>query len=166
MLHHVSFSARDPERAASVLAALMDAAAVRLPAPPFPKGAWSVVCGDTHGSLIELIPWGHVLDAEVRGGIGQDRDMRPRTGSHVLASTSLTEEAVLAIAQREGLRAAPIDTGLFQFIKVWVEETVLVELLTPQQLPAYLASFGPAGLRTLDAKFREMELAIAARTTH
>ena len=40
MLHHVSFNARDPERVAHVLAALMDAVAVRLPAPPFPKGAW------------------------------------------------------------------------------------------------------------------------------
>src|SRR5262245_20929133 len=69
MLHHVSFNARDPERAAHVMAALMDAIAVRLPAPPFPKGAWSVVSGDSQGSMIELIPWGHVLDGDARGGV-------------------------------------------------------------------------------------------------
>jgi hypothetical protein len=92
--------------------------------------------------------------------------MRPRTGSHVLVSTPLPAEAVLAIAEREGLRASSIDIGLFQFIKVWAEETVLVEFLTPQELPAYLASFGPAGLRTLDAKFRDLEFALAARAMH
>jgi hypothetical protein len=149
-----------------MLAALMDAVPVRLPAPPFPKGARSVVCGDSHGSLIELIPCGHVLDAEARGGMIHDREMRPRTGSHVLVSTSMPAEVVLAIAEREGLRAVSLDTGLFQFIKVWIEETVLVELLTPQQLPAYLAAFGPAGLRTLDAKFRDLEFALATRATH
>src|SRR6185312_16878045 len=101
-----------------MLAALMDAVPVRLPAPPFPKGARSVVCGDSHGSLIELIPCGHVLDAEARGGMIHDREMRPRTGSHVLVSTSMPAEVVLAIAEREGLRAVSLDTGLFQFIKV------------------------------------------------
>jgi catechol 2,3-dioxygenase-like lactoylglutathione lyase family enzyme len=105
MLHHVSFNARDPERAERVLAALMDAVPMRLPAPPFPKGAWSVVCRDGQGSLIELAPWGHVLDADARGGTAHD-------------------------------------------------------------LPADLASFGPAGLRTLEAKFRDLEFALAARATH
>jgi hypothetical protein len=163
MLHHVSFNARNPERAARVLSALMDAVAVRLPAPPFPKGAWSVACGDGQGSLIELIPWGHVLDAEARGGVAHDDEMRPRTGSHVLAGTPLSAEMVLAIAQREQVRVAPTNAGLFQFIKVWVEDALLVELLTPQQLPAYLACFGPAGLRTLDAKFRDVERAFVNR---
>jgi hypothetical protein len=95
-----------------------------------------------------------------------DAEMRPRTGSHVLVSTPLPEDAVFAIAGQEGLQAASIDTGLFQFIKVWVEETVLVELLTPRQLPAYLASFGPAGARTLEAKFRDLEHALSRRATH
>lgn len=162
MLHHVSFNARDPQRAARVLAALLDAEAVRLPAPPFPKGAWSVVCGDSQGSMIELIPWGHVLEASARGMV-QDADMRPRTGSHVLASTPLAADTLFAICEREGLRASLTDAGLFQFIKVWVEETVLVELLTPQQLPAYLACFGAAGLATLDAKYRDVERALARR---
>jgi hypothetical protein len=94
-----------------------------------------------------------------------DPQMRPRTGSHVLVSTSLPEDAVFAITQREGLPGASVDTGLFQFLKVWIEETVLVELLTPQQLPAYLASFGPAGVRTLEARFRDLEFALATRAT-
>ena len=166
MLHHVSFNARDPERAARIMASLMDAAPVRLPAPPFPQGAWSVVCGDSYGSMIELIPWGHVLDSRARSGMIHDAEMRPRTGSHVLVGTPLPQDAVLAIAEREGLDAAPMDTGLFQFIKVWVEESVLVELMTPQQLPAYLACFGHAGVTTLDAKFRDVEHALATRVRH
>jgi hypothetical protein len=49
---------------------------------------------------------------------------------------------------------------------VWVEETVLVEMLTPQQLPSYLASFGAAGVRALESKFRDLEFALAARAPH
>ena len=64
---------------------------------------------------------------------------------------------------REGLRAAPTDTGLFQFIKVWVEDALLVELLTPQQIAAYQSAFGPSGVRTLDARFREIEQTLARK---
>jgi hypothetical protein len=157
MLHHVSFNARDPQRAARILASLLDAAAVRLPSPPFPAGSWCVVSGDAQGSMLELIPWGHVLDAAARGGMLQDREMRPRTGSHVLASTPRSTDTVLAIAEREGLCASPTDAGLFQFTKVWVEDALLVELLTPQQIPGYLGAFGAGGVATLDARFRELE---------
>ena len=163
MLHHVSFNARDPQRAARILASLLDATAVRLPAPPFPTGAWSVACGDAQGSMLELIPWGNVLDADAHGGMLQDREMRPRTGSHVLASTPLSTDTVMALAAREGLRAAPTDTGLFQFIKVWVEDALLVELLTPQQIAAYQSAFGASGIATLDARFREIEQMLARK---
>lgn len=159
MLHHVSFNARDPERAASVLAKLMDARAVRAPQPPFPAGSWFVVCGDSQGSLIELIPWGHVLDAN--GGFRDDPEMRPRTGSHVLASTPLSTASVMAIAEREGVKASLVDSGMFEFIKLWPEEALCVELLTPRQLPAYLKAFGSMGMAALEGNLRTLERSIA-----
>ena len=67
------------------------------------------------------------------------------------------QDTVLAIAEREGLCASPTDAGLFQFTKVWVEDALLVELLTPQQIPGYLGAFGAGGVATLDARFRELE---------
>lgn len=159
MLHHVSFNARDPKRAASILAKLMDARAVRAPHPPFPANSWFVACGDSQGSLIELIPWGHVLDPN--GGLRNDPEMRPHTGSHVLASTPLSTRSVLALAASEGVKASLVDAGLFQFIKLWPEETLCVELLTPSQLPAYLEAFGSMGVATLDSNLRTLESAIA-----
>src|SRR4029453_8034278 len=142
----------------------MDATPLRAPSPPFPTGAWFVVAGDSHGSLIELLPWGNVLDPEARGGMRRDSEMRPRSGSHVLASTPLSVDLVMAIAAREGWRVALTDAALFRFIKIWPEDSFCVELLTPQQLPAYLAAFGATGLATLDAKLRDLEHKIAAAT--
>ena len=156
MLHHVSFNARDPKRVAKVLAELMDATAMRAPSPPFALGSWFVVCGDSHGSLIELIPWGSVMDPQTRG-LAHDPQMRTRTGSHVLASTSRSIEMVMAIAAREGWRASLTDAALFQFVKVWPEDSFALELLTPQQVPAYIAAFGATGLATLDDKLRALE---------
>ena len=46
---------------------------------------------------------------------------------------------------------------------MWVENAFLLELLTPEQAPAYLAGFNAEGLPTLDARLRDLETALAAR---
>jgi hypothetical protein len=163
MLHHVSFNVRDPGAVAPVLAELLGAAALRAPSPPFPAGAWFVCCGDECGTLIEVMPWGEVRDPGTPGGAGHDPAMRPHSGAHILAGTPHAVEAVLAVAARAGWRAELASAGLFSFVKVWVENAVLVELLTPEQAPAYREAFNARGLTTLDAKLRDLEAALAAR---
>jgi hypothetical protein len=83
--------------------------------------------------------------------------MRQRAGSHVLISTPRSLEAIQAVAARERWRCAMVDTRLFKVVKVWVENAMLIELLTPDMAPAYVAAFGTAGMSTLDAKLRELE---------
>lgn len=162
MLHHISFNARAPERVAQVLAELIDAQAVRAPAPPFPSEAWFVCCGDDAGTLIEVMPWGETRDASAPRGVGFDAEMRPSSGAHVLMSTQLNEERIFALGEREGWRVETADAGLFKFIKVWVENAFLVELMTPAMTRLYVDAFGATGIATIDAKLRALETAIAA----
>jgi catechol 2,3-dioxygenase-like lactoylglutathione lyase family enzyme len=160
MLHHVSFSVRDPERAASVAAELLAARAVRAPSPPFPVGSWFVVKGDEMGSLIELTPWGSVLDP-ARPGITSDPHMRPHSASHVLASTPLATAEILAVADREALRAQAVSAGLFRFVKIWIEDSLLLELLPPENIRDYVECFGVAGTSSLDGRLRSLERDVA-----
>lgn len=162
MLHHISFNARAPERAAQGLAALLGAKAVRAPAPPFPSEAWFVCCGDDAGTLIEVMPWGETRDASAPRGVGFDPEMRPSSGGHVLMSTELSEERIFALGEREGWRVETADAGLFKFVKVWVENAFLIELMTPEMTRGYVAAFGAAGIDAVDAKLRALEAAIAA----
>lgn len=157
MLHHVSLSVRDPRHVARVLSEMIEATPVRAPSPPFPEGSWFVCCGDDAGAFIELLPWGKVLDPDARFGVGDDPEMRPHSGAHVLVGTSRNRETVQAIAAREGWRSQFVDARLFQVVKVWVENATLIELLPPELAPAYRATFDGNGLQSLDAKLRSLE---------
>ena len=157
MLYHASFNARDPQNAAQALAEMLDATVIRAPSPPFPDGSWFVCYGDAGGSFLEIIPWGNVLDPEAKFGIGYDEAMRPRSGAHVLVSTPHSVQAVETAAARQRWRSQIVDARLFKVLKVWVENTSLVEFLPPEFAPAYLETFATAGLVALDAKLRELE---------
>ena len=162
MLHHVSFSVRDPSRAASLISELVGCKAVRAPSPPFPAGSWFAIFEDEAGTLIELTPWGSVLAPDAKG-IGSDPDMRPYSASHVLAGTSHSADELMELAAQHGLRAALANAGLFRFVKVWVEDSLLLELLPPEFAPAYMECFGAAGADLLDARLRKLEQEIASQ---
>jgi hypothetical protein len=165
MLHHFSFNAREPESVAAALAALLDARALRAPCPPFPGGAWFVCLGDEHGTLIEVMPWGETRDAAGRNGVGHDAEMRETSGSHILVGTPLSAAEAIDAAARFGWRAEMASAGLFKFVKVWVENSFLVELLPPEYRDEYRAAFGAAGIDQLDGKLRAIEQAILAKVS-
>lgn len=161
MLLHVSFNARQPERVGGSLAEMLGATAIRAPAPPFPENSWLVCAGDDRGSLIEVMPWGATRDPALPQGIGHDREMRSHSGSHLLVTTPRSVEDVLLLAAREGWDARLGSAGLFQFTKVWIENTFLIEIMTAEQASAYTATFNRQGLATLDAKLRQIERALS-----
>jgi hypothetical protein len=156
MLHHVSFSVRQPALAASIAGELLGATPIEAPSPPFPNGSWFVVLGDNAGSMIELTPWQAVHDPNARG-MGSDPQMRPCSASHLLASTPHCASEIMALAQRMQLRAAEVDAGLFRFVKVWIEDSFLLELLPPEHAPSYVDCFGGKGLSNLDTRLRDLE---------
>ncbi len=162
MLHHVSFSVRDPAKCAAIVAELVAGQVLDAPCPPFPTGSRFVLLHDQSGALIELTPWGSVLDPGQRG-IGQDPEMRPHSASHILIGTPLASQAVLTAAGRHGLRAISADAGLFRLIKVWIEDSLLLELLPPEHAADYIDSFGPGGAAALNHRLRELEQSLATR---
>ena len=163
MLHHVSFSVHDPNRAAAIISDLIAARPVRAPSPPFPAGSWFVIMGDATGSLIELTPWGSVLAPDQKG-IAQDPEMRPHSASHLLVGTPLATVEILALAVKNELRATEVSAGLFQFVKVWIEDSLLLELLPPEHKASYVECFGTIGAPSLDGKLRALEQQISGQT--
>jgi hypothetical protein len=163
VIHHVSFCAKAPAVAARGLAWLLGAQAIKAPSPPFPTGAWFVCLGDAHGTLLEVLPWGSVLAPGLPGGKGVDEAMREHTATHVLLTTPRATDQIERIATEEGWRWSHADAGLFSFTKVWVEETFLVELMTPEQSNAYVAVFGRSGAATIDSRMRGLERALLER---
>jgi hypothetical protein len=162
VLHHVSFNAREPRQVAQRLAQILGAHAIRAPHPPFPEGSWFVVYGNAQGTLIEVLPWGKIQHPQSHGGLRDDPEMRPHSGTHVLLGTSRSADEVLSMAHAHGWRAGVASAGLFSFIKVWVDDTFLVEVLTPEQTRDYVMAFNQDGLMTLDLRLRQIEAAIAA----
>jgi hypothetical protein len=145
MIHHISFSARDPARAASVLAEVVGGTA--FPFPPHP-GSFITLSGDPHGTAIEVYPLGTMM----RPGEG-DGDVRYETGSsengfianHTAISVAMNEAGIKEIAEREGWRAVTCDRGgLFQVVEFWLENRVLIEFLTPEMAEAYLRNITPS----------------------
>lgn len=157
MLHHASFTARDPEAVSAWLGEIVGGQAVRAPTPPFPAGAWFVCVGDAAGSYIEVLPQGWVFDGAEPHGLTEATGAETRTGWHLLLATSFSAEDLLACAEAVGWRAKIAHTPLFSVVQVWIEGRTLLEFLPPEFAQSYRDTFGAAGIATLDAKLRALE---------
>lgn len=157
MIHHMSFGVSDPERVARVLAELTAATAMRAPSPPFPHGAWFVLAGDDRGSSLEILPATAVFDPDAPLGLRHRPAAFSHASSHVLISAMRSSEEIKAIAGREGWRWQEVETGLFRIVKLWIDSTVLVELLPRGEEQRYVEAFGSAGMATLEGKLRDLE---------
>lgn len=160
MLHHVSFSAHQPELVAKGLARLLDGSALRAPSPPFPVGSWFVCLGDVYGTMLEILPWSYVQDKQTGVRRISDELMGAGTSTHLLMQSPLSATEISECAAELGWSAQPASTGFFEFTKIWVENTFLLELMTLEQAEDYMAHFGAFGLATLDNKLRGVERAL------
>jgi hypothetical protein len=144
MIHHISISARDPQRVARVIAELWQTES--LPFPPIP-GAFIVIAGDGHGTAIEVSPLGMELtpgegDQEVQARLNEDSS--PFTATHAALSVSASEARIKEIAAREGWRAETFERGAaFRLVEFWVENRLLIELLPPEMVRRYLDFMTP-----------------------
>jgi hypothetical protein len=150
MIHHISIAARDPRRVAEVLAELWGG--YSFPVPPFPD-SYIALPGDTLGTAIEVTPLGDEL---VPGGEGQEvrasrnENASPYTATHAALSVPVSEERVKEIAAREGWRAETFSrVGVFSVVELWVENRLLVELLTPAMQGEYLDFMTPENYAAL-----------------
>ncbi|HVH75305.1 MAG TPA: hypothetical protein VM755_10370 [Stellaceae bacterium] len=142
MIHHLSIAARDPKRAAQVLAELMGGAAV--PFPPNP-GSFFALQLDEHGSGVEVYPAGTALrpKGEVGAGFVKRPEMNGYGATHFALSVETDAAQVEQIARREGWNCFVCNRGPFHVIEVWVENETMVEILPPEYAREYLAFTRP-----------------------
>lgn len=148
MIFHLSVAAQNPRHAAEVIAELWRGRAFAF--PPFPE-SWIAFAGDDRGSAVEVYPLGRELvpgDKAVAMRAGPPASTG--TATHLAIATPLSEDEVKAIAAREGWRALVCDRGgLFHVVEFWVENRLLVEVLTPEMQREYLASMSPANWQSM-----------------
>ena len=141
MLFHLSIDADDPKHVAEVFAEMWGGVAA--PFPPVGEGSWCAVAPDDRNSMIEVYVRG--LDLyEVPGdadAVGVQGPLARRSSTHFAMATELGEDAVMAIARREGWPAKYRRRGdFFGVIEIWVEGWRMIEVLTPEMQREYLST--------------------------
>lgn len=149
MIHHLSIAAANPKRVADVLAELWQGKAY--PFPMYPD-SYIAFAGDDYGTAIEVYPLGSEL---VPGradlpDLQADRASASFTATHVAISVPLNPSQIEQIAAREGWQTVRGNRGpFFQVVEFWVENRVLLELLTPEMAQQYIAFSTPANWENL-----------------
>jgi hypothetical protein len=158
MLFHVSISALNPERVARAIAELWDGAA--MPFPPLGEGAWVAHANDDRNTLVEVLARGTELFPGAGSGdaVGVVNPHAPRaTATHIAIATPHDLDRVCAIAARHGWLTKYCKRGdAFGVIELWVENAVLIEVLTPEMQAEYRANATLAACRAM-FEARELE---------
>jgi hypothetical protein len=140
MIHHISISAQNPQHVAQVLAEILKGQVV--PFPPV-SGSYMTVAMDEFGTAIEVLP----SASEIIPGLEQDGcgfATHPQasqfTATHAAISVFASQSEIEQIGLREGWRVVRCNReGFFDLMEFWVENTLLLELLTPEMTAQYLA---------------------------
>jgi hypothetical protein len=140
MIHHMSISAQKPQHVAQVLAEVFKGQTA--PFPPHP-GSYMVFAMDEYGTAIEIYPAGSQL---VPGSEGDSCSFvqKPQTAQfgavHAAVSVPATQTEIEQIGAREGWRVVRCDReSFFSVIEFWVENSLMLEFLTPEMKSQYLA---------------------------
>lgn len=149
MIHHFSIAARDPEHVAAVLAEVIGGRSLDF--SPFP-GSRIVVANDAHGTAIEVYPLGlELAPGEGQAAVHSVTNTAPSefTATHAAVSVALDEASIHRIGRRENWRTLTCTRSApFQVVEFWVENRVMIELLTPEMARDYLAAIAPENLES------------------
>ena len=172
MINHISIAVNEPERVANFVAELWDG--IVYPFPPAPN-SFFVIANDGKGTALEITPAGTVL---IPGeGLPAEDDLNAVTeaheaqfvrseyvpryvATHININTPKNIEEIREMAKREGWRVLVCNRGggLFQLVEVWVENTLMLEVMTPEQTERYI--------EITDPKFMEAAFADTLQQTH
>jgi hypothetical protein len=152
MLFHASIPARNPENVARVIAELWGG--FHAPFPSFPD-SWMAIAGDDRGSIIEAYPHDRVLcpGGEQGSFVPGASTAAQFSAFHIAIASKLTPAEVFAIGEREGWRAVRCTRGqnFFDVIELWIEDVLLIEVLTEEMQKQYLAFATPENFRAFAA---------------
>ncbi|MDX2275221.1 MAG: hypothetical protein NW206_07190 [Hyphomonadaceae bacterium] len=164
MIAHVSVPARNPRQTALLLAALIDGEAFEFPVVP---GAWIAVARDGSGLAVEVYPEtmahhpgvGEVDPAQKPEGpepmpwedqIFPDGVQLRASAFHFAMKSPLTDAEIIAVARKAGLRALKCERGgVFGVVEVWLDNSILLEVLSEAEFARYRAFMNPAACATM-----------------
>jgi hypothetical protein len=157
MIHHVSIPARNPEHVARVLAELFQGYAGPFIGPM--RGAWVVYQEDGFGTGIEVYDERTMLtpgEGEAMGEVWLGEPPQA-VAFHALISVKADRATIERIGARERWHTqhfwrGPPGVRLFELYELWVENRLMLEIVTEDMLPPYLRiANGPAQAALLAA---------------
>ncbi|HEY9674979.1 MAG TPA: hypothetical protein V6D11_26295 [Waterburya sp.] len=137
MIHHLSISAQNPQYVAQVLAEILQG---QLTPHPFSPGGYIVFPFDEYGTEIEIYSLGTEIvpgDSEELRAYLQNSTASKFTATHAMISVPIGVEQIEQIAAREDWLVQRTSFG-FDFMMLWVENRLLIELLTPEMTAQYV----------------------------
>ncbi|MBO3461805.1 hypothetical protein G7B40_014280 [Aetokthonos hydrillicola Thurmond2011] len=149
MIHHISISVKNPQHVANVMAEIMHGRVV--PFSPNP-GGYMMMVPDEFGTGIEFYPLGSEMIPDAwQGQVGFQINEHPAnyTPVHAAISVDLSIEEIQRIGAREGWRVFPCKRGPFEVVEFWIENRLMLELLTPQMSEQYLNAVNPQKLEQM-----------------
>lgn len=152
MIHHISLSVENPQHVAQVLAEVLNGQAY----PFFPNpGSYMVFPLDEYGTGIEVYP----LKTQLKPGEGESQcqfveaaSASGFTATHAAVSVASTQEKIEEIGRREGWRVVRCNRdSFFDVMEFWLENKIMIELLTPEMSAQYIAVTRPENLQQVFA---------------
>ncbi len=106
---------------------------------PIHPGAYIVIAGDESGTAIEILPQNTVMipgesEVETREIESARHQYYP---FHAALSVPVSLETIEEIGMREGWLVRFCDRGPFEVMELWIENNLLVELITPEMMGKY-----------------------------
>ena len=139
MIFHISISADDPKRTATMLAELWRGEA--FPFPMVAKGSWVAHAGDDRRSTIEVYPRDMAMYPTDRAGEERYEPVSRNGPFHAAVATPLSIEEVEEIGRRYGCHTSLCHRGpWFRVIEFWVDNVLMLEMLTPEMQAEYQQS--------------------------
>ena len=141
MIFHFSISADDPKKTATMLAELWRGEAFYF--PMVSKGSWVAHAGDDRRSTIEVYP--RDLAFYPADGEGEQREepVSRHSAFHAAVATPLSIEEVQEIGRRYGCHTSLCQRGPFRVIEYWVDNALMLEMMTPEMQQEYQRSVTP-----------------------
>jgi hypothetical protein len=140
MIHHLSIPAMDTRNVAEVLHGLLGGRIT--PFGPY-HDSWIVWVGDEHGTAIEIYPVGTELyppDGPGQALFRAAERPSPFVATHAAVSVERGVAEIQAVAVAQGWRAVQLSRGPFDVVEFWIENHVMLELMTPEMRRDYVAA--------------------------
>lgn len=139
MIHHYSIPVYDTKNIADIMAKLFGGIITQF--GPY-KNSYIVWFGDKYGTAIEFYPCGTEMipdDGNGQANFTHNHNFSGYTATHAAVSIDRSKEEIYELAEELGWRAIELPRGGFNVIEFWIENKVMIELLTPTMTQNYLA---------------------------